>query len=158
MEVRRRDRIKDGSREVLRDIGRSMPRIRHEHPQPGARGDVAHDGEMTHPGRQRHDVATHDFELGNFDLACQPKAMFPIRVLFEEGVVSLGDTVDMGRQLFHLTLVIAAENRRMYCLHLSVPCDTRWCFRMSIALPSRRESQSNRRRDDQCGETQARRR
>ena len=110
MEVRRRDRIKDGSREVLRDIGRSMPRIRHEHPQPGARGDVAHDGEMTHPGRQRHDVATHDFELGNFDFTREPNTMFP---MLEKDAIGLRDTVDMGRQLFHLTLLIAGELHRI---------------------------------------------
>ena len=112
MEVRWRDRIKDGSREVLRDIGRSMPRIRHEHPQPDARGDVAHDGEMTHRGRQRHDLASHDFEFGNFDVTREPKAMFPIRMLLEKDAIGLCDTVDMGRQLFHLTLLIAGELHR----------------------------------------------
>jgi len=112
MKVRRCDRIKDGSRDVLRDIGRSIPRIRHEHPQPDARGDVGHDGEMTHPGRQRHDLASHDFELGNFDVTREPKAMFPIRMPLEKDAIGLRDTVDMGRQLFHLTLLIAGELHR----------------------------------------------
>ena len=112
MEVRWRDRIKNGSREVLRDIGRSIPRIRHEQAQPGPRSDVADDGEMTHPGRQRHDLAAQDFELGNLDLTREPNAMFPIRMLLEKDTVGLCDTVDMRRQLFHLTPLIAGEPHR----------------------------------------------
>ena len=112
MKVRWCDRIKDGSREVLRDISRSMPRIRHEHPQPDARGDVAHDGEMTHPGRQRHDAASHDFELGNFDFTREPNTMFPIRMLLEKDAVGVCDALDMACQFLHLALLSAGQLHR----------------------------------------------
>jgi hypothetical protein len=121
MELRRRDRVKDGCREVLRDVGRSMLRIRHEHPQPSARGDVADDGEKTHPGQQGRDVAIHDFELRNFDFTREPNAMPPIRMLLEKDAVAVCDALDMACQFFHLTLLIAGEPYRMYCLHVSIP-------------------------------------
>ena len=142
----------------LFEIGLGILHAHHEQTHLLSGSDFANDHEMAATGRQGLDLAGHNLLLSNFDLTRVPKAVFPNRMLLEIDAVGARDALDIGCQLVELALLIAGENRRMLCLYLSAPYDTRSCFRRLIALPIRRESRSNKRRDDQCGETQARRR